>query len=69
MMKRLSKIITDKRITLHSARHSMKDSLRNTGCATELSKQIFGHSEGSVASRYGSGYDLTTMREALEKAW
>jgi len=69
MMKRLRKIITDKRITLHSARHSMKDSLRNSGCPTELSKQILGHSEGSVASRYGSGYDLTTMREALEKAW
>jgi hypothetical protein len=30
---------------------------------------LLGHSDGSVAARYGSGYTLDVMREALAKAW
>ena len=28
-----------------------------------------GHSDGSVASKYGSGYSLDVMRDALVKVW
>ena len=69
LMKRLRKHITDPKKSIHSLRHSMKDALRNSGCQEELAKALLGHSDGSVASRYGSGYDLPTMREALEKTW
>jgi integrase len=67
--KRLRKVVKDPKKTLHSLRHSMKDSLRNSGCPEELAKSLLGHSDGSVASRYGSGYTLEVMREALAKAW
>ena len=47
----------------------MKDALRTSGCPEELGKAILGHSDGSVASRYGSGYTLDVLRRAMEKAW
>ena len=69
MMKRLRKVVKDKKKSIHSLRHSMKDSLRNSGCPEELGKAILGHSDGSVASRYGSGFTLDVLRQATEKAW
>ena len=69
LMKRLRKVVKDNKKTIHSLRHSMKDNLRNTGCPEELGKALLGHSDGSVAARYGSGYTLDVMREALAKAW
>tara|TARA_B110000879_G_C11116983_1_gene489990 strand:- start:74 stop:1372 length:1299 start_codon:yes stop_codon:yes gene_type:complete len=69
LMKRLRKVVKDPKKSVHSLRHSMKDSLRNSGCPEELAKSLLGHSDGSVASRYGSGYTLDVMREALAKAW
>jgi integrase len=68
LMKRLRKVVKDNKKTVHSLRHSMKDALRNSGCPEELAKALLGHSDGSVASRYGSGYTLDVMREALAKA-
>jgi len=69
MMKRLRRRITDKKISMHSLRHRMKDRLRNTGCPEHLSMAILGHSTNSVAANYGSGYALEVMRDAMEKAW
>ena len=69
LMKRLRGVITDKKITMHSLRHRMKDKLRNTGCPEALSTAILGHSANTVAANYGSGYALGVMREALEKVW
>jgi integrase len=69
LMKRLRKVVKDRKKSIHSLRHSMKDALRNSGCPEELAKSLLGHSDGSVASRYGSGYTLDVMREALAKAW
>ena len=69
LMKRLRKVVKDNKKTIHSLRHSMKDNLRNTGCPEELGKALLGHSDGSVAARYGSGYTLDVMREALAKTW
>lgn len=69
LMKRLRKVVSDPKKTIHSLRHSMKDALRNSGCQEELAKALLGHSDGSVAARYGSGYSLEVMREALAKTW
>ena len=69
LMKRLRRSITDKKLTMHSLRHRMKDKLRNTGCPEAISLAILGHSTNTVAANYGSGYALEVMREHLEKAW
>ena len=69
MMKRLRRSITDKKLTMHSLRHRMKDKLRNTGCPEAISLAILGHSTNTVAANYGSGYALEVMREHLEQVW
>ena len=69
MMKRLRRSITDKKLTMHSLRHRMKDKLRNTGCPEAISLAILGHSTNPVAANYGSGYALEVMREHMEKVW
>jgi integrase len=69
LMKRLRTVITDKKLTIHSLRHRMKDKLRNTGCPEDVSLAILGHSTNTVAANYGSGYALEVMREHMEKVW
>jgi integrase len=69
LMKRLRGVITDKKLTMHSLRHRMKDKLRNTGCPEAISMAILGHSTNTVAANYGSGYALEVMREHMEKVW
>ncbi|SFJ55573.1 Site-specific recombinase XerD [Celeribacter neptunius] len=69
LMKRLRSVISDKKITIHSLRHRMKDKLRNTGCPEVLSMAILGHSTNTVAANYGSGYAIQTMRDAMAKVW
>jgi integrase len=69
LMKRLRRAITDKKLTMHSLRHRMKDQLRNTGCPEAISMAILGHGANTVAANYGSGYALDVMREHMEKVW
>jgi len=69
LMKRLRTQIEDKKITIHSLRHRMKDKLRNTGCPEAISLAILGHSTNTVAANYGSGYAIEVMREHLERVW
>ena len=69
MMKRLRAQISDKKITMHSLRHRMKDKLRNTGCPEAISLAILGHSTNTVAANYGSGYALDVMREHMKAVW
>ena len=47
----------------------MKDKLRNTGCPENLSMEILGHAQGSVAANHGAGYAIDVMWEALVKVW
>ena len=61
--------IKELRKSIHSLRHKMKDDLRNSGCDSSLADAILGHTTAGVGSRYGSGYNAETMREALEKVW
>ena len=69
LMKRLRTAITDKKLTMHSLRHRMKDKLRNTGCPEAISMAILGHGFNTVAANYGSGYALDVIREHMEKVW
>ena len=69
LMKRLRRSIADKKLTMHSLRHRMKDKLRNTGCPEAISLAILGHSTNTVAANYGSGYALEVMREHMERVW
>ena len=69
LMKRLRSQIPDRKKTIHSLRHRMKDRLRNTDCPEPLSLAILGHSQNTIADNYGSGYALEKMRAALEKVW
>jgi len=69
LMKRLRRSIADKKLTMHSLRHRMKDKLRNTGCPEAISLAILGHSTNTVAANYGSGYALGVMREHMVRVW
>ncbi|MDP5326178.1 MAG: tyrosine-type recombinase/integrase [Paracoccaceae bacterium] len=69
LMKRLRKVVADKKKTIHSLRHRMKDRLRNSDCPEPLSLAILGHSRNTIAENYGSGYSLEKMREAMTRAW
>jgi integrase len=53
--------------TIHSARHSMKDALRDAEVPEELAKMIMGHGSRSVADSYGAGFSLARKAEALAK--
>ena len=53
LMKRLRTVITDKKLTIHSLRHRMKDKLKNTGCPEDVSLAILGHSSNTIAANYG----------------
>ena len=50
MMKRLRMLITDRKLTMHSLRHRMKDKRRNTGCPEAISMAILGHGSNTVAA-------------------
>ena len=54
--------------TTHSARHAMKDQLRNAEVSEELAKALMGHGSRSVADSYGAGFTLQRKSEALSKA-
>ena len=69
LMKRFRTVITDKKLTMHSLRHRMKDKLRNTGCPEAISMAILGHGSNTVAVNYGSGYALDVMREYMKRIW
>ncbi len=60
--------ISDKRVTFHSLRHLHADACRATGAPPEVSDAIHGHSSGNVSARYGSGYPVVVLAEAVEKA-
>ena len=69
MMKRFRKVITDKKLSMHSLRHRMKDKLRNSGCPEDVSLAILGHSANTIATNYGSGYALDKLREHMSRVW
>jgi hypothetical protein len=58
-------LISDKRLTAYSTRHTLKDKLRNAMVAPDLQDAIMGHSKGQTSEGYGDGYWLSRLDEAL----
>lgn len=56
----------DPRIVFHSFRHTFKDNARHVGMAEGIQLQLMGHSAGDVAGRYGAGYSLYQLVEAMK---
>ncbi len=54
-------------LTCHCFRHTLRDRLRDIGCASELIDQIGGWTSSmGVGAKYGHGYSLERQREALQ---
>ncbi|MEP0171829.1 site-specific integrase, partial [Marinobacter sp.] len=51
----------------HSFRHSFEDACRNSDVPSELMNALQGHSVPGMAARYGSGFGLKRLAEAIEK--
>ena len=61
--------IKDPKLVAYSARHTMKDKLRNGLVQPDLQDAIMGHSRGQVSEGYGDGYWLPRLSEALLLAY
>lgn len=59
--------IEDKRKVFHSFRHNLKTELTRSGCSKELSDQITGHKDQSVASDYVHDVPIRRMKDALDR--
>lgn len=59
----------DKNVSFHSFRHSFKDACRNAGLDREIHDRLTGHNDGSVSSRYGAGFSLPKLKEAVDKVF
>lgn len=60
--------IEDKKKTVHSIRHTVKQQLRDCGCPKDVRDFMQGHSAPNIAENYGLGVALQTMREWLTRA-
>jgi hypothetical protein len=67
MMKRLRRQISDKKITMHSLRHRMKDKLRNTGCPEAISLAILGHSTNTVLPKSGRLFPQLSVDRVIKR--
>jgi integrase len=74
LSKRISRLVrlagvTDPRTApSHSWRHRAADKMRETpGMADELRHRLLGHTSGNIGSKYGSGFNLATLRAAIDK--
>jgi integrase len=69
LMKALRKAgVQDRRKSIHSIRHSMKQALRDVGCPKDIRDSIQGHAKDSIAENYGYGFSMSKMTEWLELA-
>jgi integrase len=57
--------MTDSRKTFHSFRHGFKDACRAAGIEEAVFDAVMGHSSGSVSRRYGQGYPVARLAEAM----
>lgn len=51
----------------HSFRHCFEDACRENNVSKEIMDHLQGHVEAGMSSRYGSGYSLQTLNEAMKK--
>lgn len=55
------------KFTTHSMRGSIKDKLRNAAVPLDVSNDLCGHDDGSVANSYGYGTPLRILKETVDK--
>jgi len=53
--------------SFHSFRHNFKDACRNSGLSSDLRDALQGHSERGMGARYGDGYSLVVLNEAMQR--
>ncbi|MFA9476451.1 MAG: tyrosine-type recombinase/integrase [Filomicrobium sp.] len=56
---------TDKRLSFHSFRHTIKDLMREAGIDRSGQDAICGHEDGSVQASYGRGYSPAALHKQL----
>ena len=59
--------LQDHKLVFHSFRHTFTDALRRARVEEPVLRALIGHSDGSVTGRYGSGYDLAALSEAISR--
>lgn len=69
LMKHVRKAVTDRKVTVHSLRHTLKDRLVKADVAEAVQNMILGHSSGAVSEAYGGPQArLEVATRALTKA-
>ena len=51
----------------HSFRHCFEDACRDSDVPKEIMDALQGHGEAGMSKRYGRGYDLRKLNDAMEK--
>lgn len=59
--------IADRRKVVHSFRHRAADRLRAAGVPEDMRWALLGHEHKTVASGYGKGFPVSTLRKAIDK--
>lgn len=59
--------IKHKKISFHSFRHSFEDACRDSSIAQEITDALQGHAQRGMAGRYGNGFSLEVLSEAMER--
>jgi len=59
--------IKQKTNAFHSFRHCFEDACRDSDVSAEVMNALQGHSEKGMAARYGKGYALRKLAEAMEQ--
>jgi integrase len=59
--------ITDPRLVMHSARHTVADRLRAAGVPEDVRDALLGHAGGGTGRRYGTAHPLSTLQAAVAK--
>lgn len=69
LMKHVRKVVTDRKVTVHSLRHTLKDRLVKADVPEAVQNMILGHSSGAVSEAYGGPEArLEVAMRALTKA-
>jgi integrase len=56
-----------RKVPNHSWRHRFKDLCRDAGIEKAVNDALMGHASSDVGDRYGLGYSLKTLAQAIEK--
>jgi integrase len=61
------KVVADRRKVFHSWRHLVEDRLRDAGIPEDQRDGILGHSSSRMGRRYGQGFSVAVLLEAVKR--